>query len=157
MDDRDSLRTLYLLTLVGSLVWLGAIVLAPYARSRSSPVFPFLYACFSPVCHQIPARSFRLFGFPLAVCARCLGIYTGTFGGLVIYPCRRRFERVRLPSLRLFLTVSAPVVLDTAGNALNLWNTANGPRFILGFIWGLILPFYFLTGLGELVLRRKKR
>lgn len=157
MDDRNSLRMLYLLTLAGCLIWLGAIVLAPYARSRSSPLFPFLYACFSPVCHQLPARSFQLFGFPLAVCARCFGIYTGVLGGLGIYPFRRGFRDVRPPSLHLFLGASVPIVIDTAGNALKLWNTANGLRFIFGVVWGLILPFYFLTGLGELVLRRKKR
>jgi uncharacterized membrane protein len=155
--DRTKLRALYLATLAGGIAWLGTAILAPFARSRASPLFPFLYACFSPVCHQIPERSFRLFGYPLAVCARCFGIYAGALGGLVVYPFRRGFENVRLPDLRLFIAVSAPIVVDTAGNALRLWQTANGPRFIVGFVWGLILPFYFLTGLGELVKGREKR
>ena len=147
------LALIYFLTLTGSLIWLAAIMLAPWLRSRSSGLSPFLYACFAPICHQIPSRSFELFGFPMAVCARCLGIYAGFLAGTVLYPIRRGFSAVRLPKTSLFMAVSAPIVLDTAANVLLLWNTPNLVRFSLGFLWGLILPYYFLTGLGELALR----
>jgi uncharacterized membrane protein len=156
MAERRELQTLYGWTLGGCLVWIGAIILAPYFRSLASPLYPFLYACFSPVCHQIPGRSFMLFGYPLAVCARCFGIYSGALGGLVLYPFRRGFAAVRLPNIRIFLAVSAPIVLDTAANIVKIWNTPNALRFFTGLVWGLVLPFYFLTGLGELVLSRKK-
>lgn len=156
MDSRRRLIRPYLLTVLGTTLWLAAIILAPYLRSRGNPAFPFVYACFSPVCHQQPARSFFLFGFPLAVCARCFGIYAGFLGGLIAYPFQRGLASVRPLSVRLLVAVSAPVVVDTTANFLGLWNTSNGLRFVLGAGFGSILPFYLLAGLGDLVLKGKK-
>jgi uncharacterized membrane protein len=157
MRNERRLIFIYVLTLAGILIWLAAIILAPWLRSRSSGLSPYLYACFSPLCHQVPGRSFELFGFPLAVCARCLGIYVGFFGGMVLYPIRRDFAGVRLPRTAFLLAVSAPIVFDTAANLLGLWGTPNLVRFFLGFLLGLILPFYFLTGLGELAFEVHKK
>ena len=157
MRNERRLIFIYVLTLAGILIWLAAIILAPWLRSRSSGLSPYLYACFSPLCHQVPGRSFELFGFPLAVCARCLGIYVGFFGGMVLYPVRRDFAGVRLPRTAFLLAVSAPIVFDTAANLLGLWGTPNLVRFFLGFLLGLILPFYFLTGLGELAFEVHKK
>ena len=157
MRNERRLIFIYVLTLAGILIWLAAIILAPWLRSRSSGLSPYVYACFSPLCHQVPGRSFELFGFPLAVCARCLGIYVGFLGGMVLYPIRRDFSGVRLPRTAFFLALSAPIVLDTAANGLGLWATSNLVRFFLGLLWGLILPFYFLTGLGELALEVHKK
>lgn len=36
-----------------------------------------VYAIGSVVCHQLPDRSFHLWGRQLPVCARCTGIYVG--------------------------------------------------------------------------------
>jgi uncharacterized membrane protein len=156
MRNKTKIGLAYVLTLAGILIWLGAVFLAPYLQSRGIAFFRFIYGCFSTVCHQKPTRSFFIFGHPVAVCARCLGIYLGFLGGLVVYPLNRGFSRLRLPDKRFFFAVSAPIVLDTAANVLGFWNTSNAIRFALGFSWGLILPFYFLTGIGELVLPRKK-
>jgi uncharacterized membrane protein len=37
-----------------------------------------VFAIGSAVCHQLPARSFHLWGRQLPVCARCTGIYAAT-------------------------------------------------------------------------------
>jgi uncharacterized membrane protein len=142
---------LYAASLAGALLWLSAIAAAPLLRSRGSSLSPFLYACFSPLCHQRPERSFFLFGYPLAVCARCTGIYLGSFIGLLAYPLSRGFDAVRLPRTRTLALISSPLALDWAANLLGLWNTGSPLRFVSGWIWGLILPFYFMTGVGELV------
>lgn len=156
MRNKTKIGLVYALTLAGILIWLGAIFLAPYLQSRGVTFFRFVYGCFSTVCHQKPTRSFFIFGHPFAVCARCLGIYMGFLGGMVFYPLNRGLSRFRLPDKRLFFAVSVPIVLDTAANVLGIWNTSNAIRFAVGFLWGMILPFYFLTGIGELVLHRKK-
>lgn len=150
---RRRLIRVYFLTLAGTLVWLGAVILAPVLRESSLRVSSVLYACFAPVCHQVPERSFALLGRPLAVCARCFGIYAGFLGGMILYAFRRGFETVRLPRLMDFLLLSLSIGIDAAANVLGIWNTPNLPRFLLGFAWGTILPFYFLTALGELSLR----
>src|ERR1700761_8410929 len=42
---------------------------------------------FSSLCHQNPDRSFLIRGVPVAVCARCLGIYLGVVAGMLL-PCK---------------------------------------------------------------------
>jgi len=157
MRNERRLVLIYALTMAGALIWLATIVAAPWLGSRSNALAPFIYACFAPVCHQIPERSFTLFGFPLAVCARCLGIYAGFCAGMILYPIRRGFSGVRLPKTALFLMISAPIVLDAAANVFGFWDSSNLVRFSLGLLWGSILPFYFMTGLGELALRAGKK
>jgi len=149
MISRSRLIRLYFLTAGGTLLWIAAIVAAPYLRSRGLGQAGWFYACFAPLCHQIPDRSFFLWGFPLAVCARCFGIYTGFAAGVIAYPFHRGFDAARIPRLKMFLLVSAPIVLDTGGNFLHLWETGHLLRFLMGFLWGALLPFYFLTGLAE--------
>ncbi len=147
----------YAATAIGILLWMGGIFLAPYLRARSSPWQSLAYAVFKPVCHQIPSRSFFRFGAPLAVCARCLGIYSGFLLGVFLYPLVRGFRHLALPKARVFLLVSLPIVLDTLGNFLQLWNTSNSIRMMIGIIWGIPLPFYVITGIADLFLAHRHR
>ena len=160
-DDRARIRkavlTIYLATAAAFLVWLGGILLAPYLESRSLPWAGLAYFVYKPVCHQIADRSFSCFGRPLAVCARCTGIYLGFLIGLGLYPLLRGWGRPALPAGRVFFLVSAPILLDTAANFLRLWDTPNAGRLVTGILWGTILPFYVMSGLADLVLSRKKR
>src|SRR5262245_14965829 len=55
--------------LAGATLWCLSIVAAPAFN------VPWLYAIFSRICHQDPARSWHLAGEPLAVCVRCASIY----------------------------------------------------------------------------------
>jgi uncharacterized membrane protein len=154
---RHAVIPVFALTLAGTLVWISAIFLAPYLKSRFPAGAAFLYSLFSPVCHQIPGRSFSFDGHPLAVCGRCLGIYTGFLAGLVIYPFARGLSRISLPPARLFLLLSVPVGLDFAGGFARIWASPIGLRFAVGVLWGVLLPFYFITGVSEFVLWRSGR
>jgi uncharacterized membrane protein len=152
-----TILTVYIFVAAGTAAWLGAIFWAPYLRSHFSPWQGFAYAIFSPVCHQISSRSFHFLGQPLAVCARCLGIYSGFLIGVLLYPFLRGFCRLTLPRTKVFLFVSLPIVTDTLGNFVRLWDTSNEVRFATGLLWGAILPLYFITGLADLALQHKKR
>lgn len=160
-------RSVYGATVLGSLAWLGAVLLAPYLRSRGhGAVASFIYAIFAPVCHQIPGRSFHLAGFPMAVCGRCLGIYAGFQAGLLGYPLIERLSarsnpgsppfRCRLPRPRVFLALSLPIGLDFAAGLFGLWDSRNAVRLATGVLWGVLLPFYFLPGVLGLFARRVK-
>jgi uncharacterized membrane protein len=149
---------IWVLTLAGTAAWLGAIVLAPWLASRGQTVpARFIYAVFAPLCHQIPDRCFHLNGLPLAVCGRCLGIYMGFAAGLLIYPLVRGFSRLSLPPIRLFLALTLPMAADAGGGILGLWLTPIGLRFATGFVWGIILPFYFVTGVADFSRTRAER
>jgi len=157
-SDRKTVRAVYTLTLGGTFVWLAAIFLAPELAARGQTgASRFLYAVFSPVCHQIPGRCFALRGLPLAVCGRCLGVYAGFAAGLAFYPLVRGFSRLALPPARLFLLSVLPLALDGLAGMLGLWTSPIGVRFATGFAWGTVLPFYFVTGLADLVLIRRRR
>jgi uncharacterized membrane protein len=55
--------------LAGSTVWCFSLIAAPVFG------LSFVYAFFSRICHQDPARSWHLMGSPLPVCVRCASIY----------------------------------------------------------------------------------
>ncbi len=153
-----TVRAVWILTLSGTVLWLGAILLAPWLAGRgASGAARFFYAVFAPVCHQIPGRCFALDGYPLAVCGRCLGIYAGFAAGLLLYPLVRGFSRIALPPVRLFLLLVLPMAVDGAAGVLGLWKSPVGLRFATGFVWGTVLPFYFVTGFADLVRARRDR
>lgn len=152
MNKKHKVYFLYVLILTGVIAWLGVIFLAPYLKSQSLSLNIFIYSVFSPICHQTPSRSFFFYGQPLAVCGRCLGIYSGFFIGTLLYPFLKGFSNTDLPKTRIFVIFSIPIVIDTMGNFLHLWLTPNVPRFFIGFLWGLILPFYFIAGITDLLL-----
>ncbi len=152
---RGKIVLVYGLTAAGTLAWLAGIFLAPLLRSRGIGGAALVYALYSPVCHQLPARSFIAWGFPLGVCARCLGIYLGFAAGLALYPVCRGFRRVRLPDGKIFLAFSAPIVIDAAGAFLGIWESSGPVRLALGLLWGSILPYYLVTGFAELSFRRR--
>jgi uncharacterized membrane protein len=148
----------YLLTAAGIAIWLSAIFLAPALAGRGSArAARLIYAAFSPICHQIPARCFTFHGHPLAVCGRCLGIYAGFAAGLVLYPFIRGFSKLELPSVRVFLPLTLPLALDGAAGVLGIWKSPIGARFATGIVLGTVLPFFFVTGLADLLLTRRKR
>ncbi len=156
MKTKHKILIVYFSTLIGILLWLGAIFLAPYFKSQSSPLNVLVYTIFSSVCHQIPSRSFVCFGYPLAVCARCLGIYGGFLAGVGLYPFVNGISTVNLPKIKIFILLSLPIGIDTLGNFFHLWTTTSWMRFVFGFIWGFILPFYFIYGIAELFLYRSR-
>jgi hypothetical protein len=66
-----------------STTWAAALPLSAYVVAAPHAAFPVAliataaYAAGSIVCHQLPQRSFHLWGVQLPVCARCTGIYIG--------------------------------------------------------------------------------
>ncbi|MBI5470929.1 MAG: DUF2085 domain-containing protein [Ignavibacteriae bacterium] len=79
-------RTTYFVILGGAILWCGLIFLAPYLASVESPMNVFIYRTFHPICHQLPERSFYMFGEKLAVCSRCASIYFAFLVGVLAYP-----------------------------------------------------------------------
>ena len=107
--------------------WTALAIAAPLWKS------PWLYLLFDAVCHQRPERSLWLAGAPMAVCARCLGVYAGAVIGLAAFlPARRN----------LFLGALVLMVADLASEALELRPASTAIRCLAGAAAGaLAAPF----------------
>ena len=131
--------------LVGSSAWVAAIPLATWAATRpaaAAPVYGFalgVYAIGRVICHQLPLRSFHLWGASLPVCARCTGIYLGAAAGaLLLRDSRLRIRANRFGGqARLILLLA---FVPTAATLAFEWSTglmpANWIRALAGVLLG---------------------
>jgi uncharacterized membrane protein len=103
-----------------------AVVTAPYFIIHGPMVLGIaLQHAFALVCHQRPERCFWIFGAPVAVCARCLGIYLGAAIGLLLRTSRRI-------ALRLLIVAAAINLLDVVTEFAGLHGNWMTVRFALG-------------------------
>ena len=148
-------RLTYAAILSGALAWCALILLVPVAASSSGayrPIGSFVYAFFSPLCHQIGSRSFYLFGEPFAVCGRCTSIYFGFLSGVLAYPLVRRTRMIAagVQPGKMFLAVAAlPMIVDFALEAAGLYASSNVIRAVTGAWFGLLIPFLIIPGAVE--------
>jgi len=116
-----------------SIAWALLLPLAPAiaAHPHAMPLGgAFLYAVYivgSGICHQLPERSFHLWGHQLPVCARCTGIYVGAAlaaaGAAAVY-ARRPPEPVSTRRWRLvMICAGTPLVVSI----LYEWTTMHMP------------------------------
>jgi uncharacterized membrane protein len=145
-------RKTYGLILGGTVLWCGAIVLAPVlAAWEGVPpwVSSVLYRFFDPICHQIDARSFHLFGLPLAVCSRCSSLYIAFLAGTLLYPLFSDISQPRMPSRLLLFIALAPMVFDAGAGFLGLYESSFLTRSLTGALFGAILPFFIIPAAIE--------
>ena len=116
--------------MLAPLAFAFAAVAVPFLLTHAHPAAAFsLQHAFALICHQRPDRSFWMFGAPLAVCARCLGIYLGTAIGLLL-------RTLRLVATQLLIAATALNVADWMAEAAGLHGNWIVARFILGLSLG---------------------
>jgi len=123
-----------------------------------------IYALYRPLCHQLPERSFFLFGpafhydyqtlydllggnvparyvgnpqigFKLAVCERDTAIYGMIFlGGLLFNKVRRHLKPLSIKGFGLFCL---PMAIDGFGQLFGLWESTWWSRVGTGALFGL--------------------
>ena len=131
----------------GPAVLASAAALAPYLSASGFSLFAVaILWFFSPVCHQDPARSFWILGAPMAVCARCLGIYLGAAVGAWM-PAPRR---LLLSGLALFAALNLADVLTEAAAWHGNWKLT---RLLLGALLGLAAGSLVANSMRRDVLR----
>lgn len=88
-------------------------------------------------CHQQPDRSFWLFGYPVALCCRCYGVYLSTMISSILVI----FNKLKL-NRRTIVVLILVTVIDiyiNYGMGIRIHNTGNVIRFIVGIIMGLLI------------------
>lgn len=130
----------------GCALGLSLVALAPFAAHRGLATADLLYRAFDPVCHQLAARSFHLWGEPLAVCHRCTGLYLGFLLGVVLWPRLARAGRRLLAAPRWILLFFAPMAIDVA-----LLGNVPASRFLTGLLAAFPVALLALAALAQLV------
>lgn len=136
-----------LLSLVAA--WCGGILLAPALHASHPDISSFLYSLYTPICHQIDARSFHLFGAKLGVCYRCSSIYFSFFLSLLAYPLFQRLTSPSVPGRQWIALAVAPMVVDVLLNLTGIHPSSPFTRTISGALFGTILPLYLVPTLLE--------
>jgi uncharacterized membrane protein len=153
-------KVIYGLVLFLAIVWFISLLFPAYLAAYGDALWAArLHHCFAALCHQIPSRSFTLYGHVVAVCARCMGIYGGLVLGILVYPCFRAYQDRELPARRYLLFALAPTAIDFSLGLLGVVNNTHFSRLLTGMIAGIALPFYLLPALvclaQDLVLPRR--
>lgn len=129
----------------------GATALA-WGALGSSGWVPAIEAALGPVCHHAPARTLTVGGEPMAVCARCSGLYAGAAlgawtGWLTPRPWLRVGAGLAGAATALGLAAAA---LEAAGALA----TTNEVRAGLGVALGFGVPWVAARG-GALLARAR--
>jgi uncharacterized membrane protein len=149
-------RQVYFFVLSAATVWCGLLVLPPILMRLDADlcsVAGIFYSGFSHICHQLDSHSLHLFGSPLAVCARCTGIYFGFLAGVSLVPLvgEERVRDFRVP----FLFGLLPMLADVALDGLGILGSSTVSRLATGGIFGItvgiLLTPILLEGIEELV------
>lgn len=119
---------------VYSLFFLIGSILAPImAHFKQYDISGVLTATYMFSCHQRPERSFWIFGYPIALCCRCLGFYLG----VVLSSLIAIIKKWNI-SFKLFCVLSVFVLIDILSNYMFKISTHNIVRFIIGIIMGFL-------------------
>lgn len=119
-----------------------------------------VYEGFRVVCHQMPERSYYLSGHPLAVCARCAGLYFGFAAGVLAYPLARTLRRTDLPARGWLPLAALPTIIDFPLGVFGLWENTHLSRALTASVLGAAAAFYVVPGVidaGQLLARRRGR
>jgi len=129
-------------------LWTAGVVLAPWLAAHDSILGWWLRLLYRPGCHQITDRCLDLGFGPMAVCARCAGLYLG--GTLALlwttvhnHPCR--------PHPIWLAIVAAPTALDFVAGQLGLPSLGNWTLFAVALPLGLLAGLYLGDALIEII------
>lgn len=133
---------------VTALVLLVFALAPPWLPPHLQAVF---MQAFAPFCHQLPARMPHIDGAALAVCDRCIGIYSGAVVGVAIGGwwglVRRTLSRIHPVWLAAGLL---PALIDWVGPWLELWTNVPLSRALTGLLLGGTVGLFLVAALMPL-------
>ncbi len=126
-------------------LWLLLAGLAPYFAAHGHYD---LYAVFRGVCHQVSERCFCIHAQPMALCARCTGIYSGMMLAALLWtkPCQNR--KVLLALLGIGAGV---MLLDVGLETIGLYHNVKWLRFTTGTGFGVALAPILVNALTDVL------
>ncbi len=141
-------RAWLLLIAATAAVFCAGIIFAPMLEDQGVSAGSWLRLAYRPTCHQMPDRSLDLGCGPLAVCARCSGLYAG---GLIALLCGALLGVRTRPRLMWVAVALAPSALDFGLALTGLPHLSNWPRFLVAIPPGLLLGLLLADAIADIV------
>src|SRR5687768_5307220 len=148
------LTRIWLISAILVLAIVSLIMMAPL--TAGSHLANSIYGGFAVVCHQLPERSYFIFGHKLAVCSRCTGLYAGLALTLLLYPLLRPLRSVDWPPPVWLVLSALPMTIDFGLTFLGIWENTHSSRLLTGLLLGSVSVFYVLPGIAELSSRKTR-
>lgn len=105
------------------------------------------HKAFAGLCHQDPQRSFWLNGSPMAVCTRCLGIYSGFTFLWILFPLHADIAGAIKGNGKKILTgIILLNIIDIGGSNLGFWENTLSSRYLMGVLIGMFAAFILARG-----------
>jgi len=101
-----------------ALTYAGLPWLAPLVTAAGHPLAgQLLFRLYTPLCHQLPERSFFVCGHQVAFCHRCAAMYTSiALAGLLFGLLRRRIPPL---SLKIGALLLLPILIDGGSHMID--------------------------------------
>ena len=147
-------RRIWLISTIVVFAIVSLIVIAPL--TAGSHLANSIYGGFAVVCHQLPERSYFIFGHKLAVCSRCTGLYAGFALTLLLYPLLRPLRSIDWPPPVWLVLAAAPMAIDFGLTFLGIWENTHTSRLLTGLLLGSVSVFYVMPGIAELTTRKSR-
>ena len=129
-------------------LWTAGVVLAPWLVAHESMLGGWLRLLYRPGCHQIANRCLDLGFGPMAVCARCAGLY---LGGALALLASTIVSRSLRPRPIWLLVIAVPTIFDFVAGQVGLPALGNWARFAVAAPLGFTAGLYFGDALIEIV------
>ena len=137
----------------GLIILIAVIITANWVLHTPAGYYQKAFAIGSSVCHQIPSHSFSNSDTQFPLCARCGGLYLGSFIGLAYYFTQGK--RKAIPK-RGFVFLLLFLFLAWAGDGVNsfitdflnrsvIYETTNLTRLVTGYGMGLVMSTALMT------------
>ncbi len=116
------------------LVYFGLPLLAPVLMAAGlTGAANTIYQLYNMVCHQLPTRTYFIFGEQVSMCERCIAIYATLFAGGLVFA----LARFRALPAQWYLLFALPMALD-GGSALVSELAQVLPLWIFWGLWAML-------------------
>lgn len=103
------------------------------------------HKAFYSLCHQMAERSFWVNGQPMAVCSRCMGIYSGFALGWMVLPLFGYIDQESVLWMKNLAVILLLInFMDAGADFVGLWQNTLVSRAMLGGMLGASAPLIFI-------------
>ena len=151
--DRNSGNKIFLVRFFLLLIlalWITGFLL-PVITNNDNPFVNFLLKrIYSPICHQENSKCISIGDGKMLVCARCAGIYFGTFITAIISLL------ITLPfvSKKILMIAILPLITDVLLTSIGIYNYSQFLSFMTGIIFGIVIYLFTIIELEKFILNK---